>query len=95
VQAQDDLGAKTSVFLKDTTMERHVSNEAKSPRNPSANVLPTEGYFLEIDGKLKTEHATSDAASKAGLELKKKYPSIQVNVYAAKERTRMQIKLPA
>jgi hypothetical protein len=81
-------------LLKDTTMERHVSSEAKRPRNPSANILPTEGYFLEIDGKIKTEHATSDAASKAGLELKKKYPSIQVNVYSAKDRTRTQIKLP-
>jgi len=75
-------------------MERHMSDEAKRPRNPSANILPTEGYFLEIDGKIKTEYATSDAASKAGSELKKKYPSIQVNVYGAKEHSRTLVKLP-
>ena len=67
---------------------------ATRPKNPSANLMPTEGYVLEIDGKFKTEYATSDAASKAGLELKKRFPPIQVNVYDAKARTRTLIELP-
>ena len=54
----------------------------------SANRIPSEGYVLEIDGKFKTEFETSEAAMKAALELKKKYPPIQVNVYDAKEHTR-------
>jgi hypothetical protein len=64
------------------------------PRNPRANVLPTEGDVLEVDGKFKSEYASSEAAMKAGLELKKKYPHIQVRVYDAKERTRTMVELP-
>ena len=44
--------------------------------------------FSKIDGKFKTEFETSEAAMKAALELKKKYPPIQVNVYDAREHTR-------
>jgi hypothetical protein len=81
-------------------MEVHVSSDTKRPKNPSAdapatrpknpsaNILPTEGYVLEIDGKFKTEYVTAAEALKAGFELKKKCPQIQVKVYDAKERTR-------
>ena len=67
---------------------------ATRPKNPSANILPTEGYVLEIDGKFKSEYETSKDALKAGLELKEKYPQIQVKVYDAKERTRTPVELP-
>ena len=60
----------------------------------SANILPSAGYVLEIDGKFKTEYVTSEEAIKAGLELKKKYPQIQVKVYDAKNRTRTAVELP-
>jgi hypothetical protein len=66
---------------------------ATRPKNPSPNLLPTEGYVLEIDGKYKTEYQTSEDALKAGLELKKKFPFIQVYVYDAKERTRTLVQL--
>jgi hypothetical protein len=52
------------------------------------------GYVLEVDGKFKSEYESSEAALKAGLELKKKYPHIQVRVYDAKERTRTLVELP-
>jgi len=60
---------------------------ATRPKNPPSNVRPTEGYILEVDGKFKSEYESSAAAMKVGLELKKKYPHIQVKVYDAKERT--------
>jgi hypothetical protein len=63
------------------------------PKNPSANVRPTERYILEVDGKFKSEYESSAAAMKVGLELKKKYPQIQVKVYDAKERTRTLVEL--
>jgi hypothetical protein len=66
---------------------------ATRPKNPSANVLPTEGYVLEIDGKFKSEYQSSDDAMKAGLELKKKFPYIQVIVFGAKDRTRTLVSL--
>jgi hypothetical protein len=64
------------------------------PKNPPANLMPTEGYVIEVDGILKSEYATPDEASKAGLVLKKKFPNIQVKVYDAGKRTRTSIKLP-
>jgi hypothetical protein len=56
--------------------------------------VPTEGWVLEVDGILKSEYANSDEASKAGSELKKKFPQIQVKVYDAEKRTRTLVKLP-
>ena len=79
---------KPSLVLKEKATEQPADKGTIRPKNPSANVLPTEGYILEIDGKFKTEYKTSDAAMKAGLELKKKYPYLQVIVYDANERTR-------
>jgi hypothetical protein len=84
---------KPSLGMKEKTVEQHVSNDTKRPRNPSANVLPTEGYVLEIDGKFKSEYESSKQAMKAGLELKKKFPHIQVKVFDAKERTRTLVEL--
>lgn len=79
---------KPPLGMKERTGEQPASNGTTRPKNPSANVLPSEGYVLEIDGKFKSEYETSEQAMKAGLELKKKYPQIQVNIFGAKERTR-------
>jgi hypothetical protein len=79
---------KSSLVMKEKTTEQPANNGTTRPKNPSANVLPTEGYVLEIDGKFKSEYATTEQAMKAGLELKKKFRHIQVKVYDAKELTR-------
>lgn len=71
-----------------------TNNGTTRPKNPSAIVLPTEGFVLQIDGKFKSEYETAEQATKAGLELKKKYPFLQVIVYDAKERTRTLVDLP-
>jgi len=84
---------KPSLGVKETKTEQPVSDGGTRPKNPSANILPSEGYVLEIDGKFKTEYLTSEEALKAGLELKKKFPFIQVKVYDAKERTRTPVEL--
>ena len=80
--------------MKETAVEQSASNGRTRPKNSSANILPTEGYVLEIDGKFKTEYVTSAEALKAGLELKTKYPQNQVKVYDAKNRTRTPVELP-
>lgn len=74
--------------MKERAGEQPVSNDTQRPKNSSANVLPTEGFILQIDGKLKSQYETPEQAMKAGLELKKKYPFLQVIVYDAKARTR-------
>lgn len=84
---------KLPLGIKEQTAEQNVSTDTKRPKNPSANTLPTEGFVLEIDGKLKSEHATSEAAMKAGLELKMKYPHIRIVMYGAEQRTRTPVEL--
>ena len=78
---------KPPLVMKEKTTEEPASSGTTRPKNLSANVLPTEGYVLEVDGKFKSEYESSAAAMKVGLELKTKYPQIQVKVYDAKERT--------
>ncbi len=51
-----------------------MREDEKRPRNLKANLLPTEGYGLEVDGRVKAQYDTAEAAAKAGLELKQKYP---------------------
>ena len=84
---------KPALGMKEPTVDQAASNDTPRPKNTSASTIPSEGYVLEIDGKLKSEFQTSEAALKSGLELKKKYPQIQINVYDAKERARTLVDL--
>ena len=84
---------KPTRAMKEPADELHANNGTTRPKNPPANILPTVGYILEVDGKLKKDYESSEAAMKASLELKKKYPHIQVKVYDAKERTRTPVEL--
>jgi hypothetical protein len=84
---------KPPLVMKEKATEQPANNGTTRPKNTSANLRPTEGYILEIDGKFKSEYENSEAALKVGLELKKKYPHIQVKVYDAKERTRTPVEL--
>ncbi len=84
---------KPTLGVKEPAVEQPASNGSTRPKNPSANTIPSEGYVLEIDGKFKSEFETSEAAMKAALELKKKYPQIQVNMYDAKAHTRTLVEL--
>jgi len=79
---------KPVLGVKEPALEHPADSGATRPKNLSANKIPAAGYVLEIDGKFKSEFETSEAAMKAALELKNKYPPIQVSVYDAKEHTR-------
>ena len=85
---------KPQLVMKEKATDLPENNGTSRPKNPPANLRPTEGYILEVDGKFKSEYENSEAAMKVGLELKKKYPQIQVKVYDAKERTRTSVALP-
>jgi hypothetical protein len=63
------------------------------PRNLQANAVPTEGYGLEVDGWIKSQYPTVEAAAKVGLELKQKYPNLQIRVFDAKQRTHTAVEL--
>ena len=66
--------------------EANMSQETEKPKNLRANTLPTDGFALCVDGKMKTRYETSQQATAAGLQLKLTYPVIQVTVYDAAAR---------
>jgi hypothetical protein len=53
--------------------------------------LPKLGYALEVDGRLKTEFATREGAEHGALELKRRFPMLQVRLYDAAAKTRHDI----
>jgi len=84
---------KPVLGMREPPAEQAANNDTTRPKNPSANTIPSEGYVLEIDGKFKLGFETSELAMKSALELKKKYPQIQVNVYDAKGHSRTPVEL--
>lgn len=84
---------KSILGMKEPPAEQPANSDTKRPKNPSANTIPSEGYVLEIDGKFKLAFETPESAMKSALELKKKYPQVQVNVYDAKAHARTPVEL--
>jgi hypothetical protein len=71
-----------------------MNENTKKPKNLSANVMPSDGYVLTVDGKSKTRYETEAEAVAAGAELKKKYPVIRVTVFEPIARVYTPIELP-
>jgi hypothetical protein len=62
--------------------------EEPKPRNiMRADVTITEGFGIEVDGQMKAVFDTKGAAEKEALELKTRYPMLQVKVYDASQKT--------
>jgi hypothetical protein len=57
-----------------------------------ADIAPTDGYALVVDGHIKTQFAEKAAATKAATELVAKYPMLQVEIYDAFSRSRTLVK---
>ena len=69
-------------------------SDEKRPRNLRADLYPVEGFALTVDGKFKSQYPDMAGVMKVGLELKKKYPVIQVSIYDAAAKTRTLVELP-
>lgn len=74
--------------------EPKVAESKQKPISKRPNAYPSEGYALEIDGKVKSEHDSLETAQERGLALKTKYPVLQVVVYDAATKTRRVLELP-
>jgi hypothetical protein len=57
-------------------------------------VLPKISYKLEVDGRLKAEYSTQEAAMAAASELKRKFPQIRVAIVDTKASKRIPVELP-
>jgi hypothetical protein len=67
--------------------------ETKKPSNLRANAMPSDGFVLSIDGKLKTRYESAKDATAAATKLKQSYPVIQVSVYDATARVYTPVEL--
>ena len=70
-----------------------MSEFTKPPVAPRADAIPTDGYVLSIDGKLKARYETAQEAMAAGSKLKQNFPVIHVEVYDAAERAYTPVEL--
>ena len=74
------------------TEQIHVT--ATEKKNQPEHELPNISYKLEVDGRLKTEHPTQEAALTAALELKRKFPQLRVAIVDTKGSNRITVELP-
>jgi hypothetical protein len=73
--------------------ESQMTKAATKPANLRANAMPTDGYVLVVDGKLKTRFDSSEEAMTAGTKLKQSFPVIQVAVLDAAGRISTPVEL--
>lgn len=72
-------------------MRKHIA-EAAMPRNAQrANIIPTEGYAMVVDGKMKINFAGKAEATDAGLELLARFPMLRIEIYDATAKTRTKV----
>jgi hypothetical protein len=67
----------------------------KQVAQPYSNALPADGFGLLVDGKIKSQYDTREAALKAGLDLKRKFPKVQVALFDGVSGMRMLVEEPA
>ena len=62
------------------------------PRNTTrADLVMTEGFGLQVDGRMKTVFPTLEAAQKRARDLKAEFPMLQVKVYDAAEKKLLEL----
>jgi hypothetical protein len=70
-----------------------LSIEEQQPRNiQRADIAPSSGYAIVVDGHFKTQFSEESAAKKAATELLAKYPMLQIEIYNATAKTRTLMK---
>src|SRR5262249_17047729 len=67
----------------------HAATVEKNDQS-KAEVLPKISYKLEVDGRLKSEHPTQEAALLVAQELKRKFPQLRVAIIDAKGQRTLQ-----
>jgi hypothetical protein len=62
------------------------------PRNITrADILMTEGFGLQVDGRMKAIFPTLEAAQKRARDLKAEFPMLQVKVYDAAQKKLLEV----
>lgn len=54
--------------------------------------LPKAGFALEVDGRIKAEFISKESAEIGAIELKRRFPMLQIRVYDAETRARHDVR---
>jgi hypothetical protein len=81
-------------MTKSQTIKKPILQaQEQQPKNiQRADIAPTSGFALVVDGHFKAQFESGAAANKAAEELLGKYPMLQVAIYDASAKVRTQIK---
>jgi len=67
--------------------------EEPKPRNiQRADIAPSIGYAIVVDGHFKTQFSDESAAKKAASEFQSNYPMLQIEIYDARAKSRTLVK---
>ena len=69
-------------------MEMPVQDEPQAANIGRADIIPKSGYILEIDGRMKNRFESESDARAEAIQLKARFPMLQVKIYDAVEKTR-------
>jgi hypothetical protein len=74
------------------TLHKPEQSEEHQPRNPQrADIIPTSGFSMVVDGKLKTNFDDEQVARAASVELLAKFPMLRVELYNANTKVRTKV----
>ena len=74
---------------KQVANAEQAEDDRPQPRQPE-----TERYLLQIDGQTKRSFKTPEAARSAALEIKARFPHLQVSIYDSVSKSRSMIDVP-
>jgi hypothetical protein len=57
------------------------------------NELPTNGFAIEVDGRMKAEFTTREGAELGAVELKRRFPMLQIRIYDAGSQSRHELRV--
>jgi hypothetical protein len=72
--------------------EPAATPQAPQPRNiQRADVAPTRGFAIMVDGCMKTNYDDEAAAKKAATDLLSRFPKLHVEIFDATTKTRSKV----
>ena len=84
INQKEKFVKKPTLKIEEPVLKIEEQPAIKSSR---ADIRPTEGFVLTVDGHFKTWFATSEAAEEAAQKLKSRFQMLKVQVYDASART--------
>jgi len=78
---------------KTDVMQMPVHDELPPANIGRVDITPKSGFIVEIDGRLKNRFESESDAMAEALQLKTRFPMLQVKIYDAVEKTRTMVSL--